>query len=332
MENKFPEIIVNDLSVGYKSNAEEKRLIEGFTTQLKAGEIIALMGGNGSGKSTLLRTLTGFQQPLSGDVTMNGKAISSISMKERAGFISFVSTEQVRVGNMTVFDLVGLGRYLYSGWWGNLSEEDTVMVNRCLELTGMNSFSSRQVNSLSDGERQRVMIARALAQDTPVIILDEPTAFLDVRNKYEIVHLLSELAVQERKSVIFSSHDFNITMGMADKIWLIEKGKILEGAPEDLALKGSYKTLFEESSITFVPETGEIIMTGKPEKGVNIIAEGNVRDWLIKAFLRKGFNQDNTSNVKINAVKQSDGYSFTIDEDRKIREFGSVYDLLAGMK
>jgi iron complex transport system ATP-binding protein len=330
MKNKFPEILLHDLSVGYRGKEGFKRLIEGFTTQLKAGETIALMGSNGSGKSTLLRTLTGFQQPLSGNVTINGKAISAISMKERAGFISYVSTEPVRVGNMTVFELVGLGRYLYSGWWGNLSNEDIDKVKRCLDLTGMKSFASRQVNSLSDGERQRVMIARALAQDTPVIILDEPTAFLDVRNKYEIIHLLRELALKEHKSVIFSSHDFSITMGMADKVWLIESGKVMEGAPEDLALKGAYTALFEGSSLVFVPESGEIILSEKPAKTVNIEAEGNVRFWLEKALLRNGFCHDSLSLIKVSVNKQNDSYLFSIEKDGERKKYGSIYELMVG--
>lgn len=332
MGHIFPEIVVSDLVVGFKDKEKEKRLIEGLTARLRAGEIISLMGSNGCGKSTLLRTLTGFQLPLSGEVRMNGKVISAISMKERAGFISYVSTEPVRVGNMTVSDLVGLGRYLYSGWWGNLSDEDIRVVNRCLEITGMKNFASREVNSLSDGERQRAMIARALAQDTPVIILDEPTAFLDVRNKYEIIHLLRELAEQERKSVIFSSHDLSITMGMADKVWLIEKGKIVEGAPEDLAMNGSFNALFEGSPITFVPESGEIIMTDKPEKRVNIVSVGNKKDWLVKALLRKGYINDCNSLLMINTHQQDNDTYFSIEMDGGEQKFNSLYELLIGLK
>jgi iron complex transport system ATP-binding protein len=332
MDKSFPEIVVNNLNVGYRSKQAEKTLIEGFSTQLKAGEIIAVMGSNGSGKSTLLRTLTGFQQPLSGGVTMNGKAISAISMKERAGLISYVSTEPVRVGNMTVFELVGLGRYLYSGWWGNLTVEDVQMVSRCLDLTGMGDFAPRQVNSLSDGERQRAMIARALAQDTPVIILDEPTAFLDVRNKYEIIHLLRELAMMERKSVIFSSHDFAITIGMADKVWLIEQRKVIDGAPEDLALSGSYNTMFKDSALTFLPESGEIIMNGKPGKKVNVVAEGNLREWLVKALFRRGFSDDIASSIKVIACIRDIGFLLTIDAGGETTEFTSIYELLVGLE
>jgi iron complex transport system ATP-binding protein len=332
MENKFPEIFIHDLTVGYHSKEEDKRLIKGFTTQLKSGEIIALMGSNGSGKSTLLRTLAGFQHPLGGEVKMNGKVISAISMKERAKYISYVSTETVRVGNMSVFDLAGLGRYLYSGWWGNLSKEDIDFVNHCLDLTGMKAFAHREVNSLSDGERQRVMIARALVQDTPIIILDEPTAFLDVRNKYEIIHLLRELAVKENKSVIFSSHDLSITMGMADKVWLIEKNSVVEGAPEDLALQGSYKTFFEGSPMTFIAESGEIVLARNTERSVNIDVEGTIRDWLTKALLRNGFVHDIHSPIKVGTSIEKEHTFFTLENEKEILRFNSIYELMAGLK
>lgn len=332
MEKQFPTIVVQELSSGYKGKGWEKRLVEGFSTTLKAGEIIALMGSNGCGKSTLLRTLTGFQHPLSGAVTMNGKSISSVSMRERASIISFVSTEPVRVGNMTVYDLVGLGRYLYSGWWGNLSETDISVVKRCIALTGMEELANREVNSLSDGERQRAMIARALAQDTPVMILDEPTAFLDVRNKYEIIHLLRELAEKEKKSVIFSSHDFNITMSMADKVWLIERGRVVEGAPEELALQGSYAVLFEGSAVAFNVENGEIVPENKPERGINIIAEGSVRDWLEKGLLRKGLRYDAHAGVTVSAIREGEKLVYTLtDETGKEQRFERMYGVLSAL-
>jgi iron complex transport system ATP-binding protein len=328
MDHTFPDIILKSLTVGYRSKKDQKILLEGISTRLFAGEITALMGSNGSGKSTLLRTLTGFQQPLSGEVLLNDRNISSYSMREKARFISFVSTEPVRVGNMTVFDLIGLGRYLYSGWWGNLSDEDLKMIDHCLNLTGMKGFENRQLNSLSDGERQRAMIARALAQDTPVMVLDEPTAFLDVRNKYEIIHLLRELAREQKKSVIFSTHDFSITMGMADKVWLIEKGKVLEGAPEDLALNESLQSLFTGSKIAFHPETGEIVLSEKPVSGINILAKGNERIWLVKALLRRGFFEDTTSSVKLDVEKEGSNLIFTLEKEGEKTGYPTIYELL----
>jgi iron complex transport system ATP-binding protein len=328
MEYNFPDIVLKSLTVGYRSKKDQKILLEGISTRLFAGEITALMGSNGSGKSTLLRTLTGFQQPLSGEVLLNDRNISYFSMRERARFISFVSTEPVRVGNMTVFDLVGLGRYLYSGWWGNLTDEDLKMIDHCLDLTGMKGFENRQLNSLSDGERQRAMIARALAQDTPVMVLDEPTAFLDVRNKYEIIHLLRELAREQQKSVIFSTHDFSISLGMADKIWLITEKKLCEGAPEDLALSDRLQSLFSGSKIAFHPETGEIILSEKPVRGINILAKGNERIWLEKALVRRGVFEDPTSPVKLDVEINGNNLIFTLEKEGEKTGYLSIYELL----
>jgi len=328
MEKKFPDISLNNLTIGYSSKKELKILLSGISTKLFSGEIIALMGSNGSGKSTLLRTLTGFHQPLSGEVLLNNRDIFGISMRERAGFISFVSTDPVRVGNMTVFDLVGLGRYLHSGWWGNLLSEDLKMIEHCLQLSGMSGFESRQLNSLSDGERQRAMIARALAQDTPVIILDEPTAFLDVRNKYEIIHLLRELSLTKGKLVIFSTHDFSISLGMADKIWLINDGKLCEGAPEDLAMNDQFQSLFDGSPITFHSETGEIVLSDLPVKGINLVVEGNEKMWLLKALNRKGLFIDPTSQVKLNVEKKGNDSVFLLEEAGRKACYHSIYELL----
>jgi iron complex transport system ATP-binding protein len=328
MENNFPDIVLKGLTVGYRLKKDQKILLKEISTQLFPGEVIALMGSNGSGKSTLLRTLTGFQQPLSGEVMLKGRNISGFSMRDRARFISFVSTEPVRVGNMTVFDLVGLGRYLYSGWWGNLSDDDQQMIDRCINLTGMKGFENRQLNSLSDGERQRAMIARALAQDTPVMVLDEPTAFLDVRNKYEIIHLLRQLAREQQKSVIFSTHDFSISLGMADKIWLISEEKLCEGAPEDLGLNNQFQPLFEGSAITFHPETGEIVLLDKPVRGINIIAKGNEKVWLSKALLRNSIVDNPTSSVKLDVEKTGNSLIFTLEKEGEKNRYPSIYELL----
>ena len=328
MSGEFPHIVIDELTVGYHPGKDQKILISGFSGQLIPGETIALMGSNGSGKSTLLRTITGSQRQLSGKVLLNGKSISGLSMREKARYISYVSTEPVRVGNMSVFDLVGLGRYLYSGAWGSLSANDIAVVNQCIELTGMKGFEYRQMNGLSDGERQRCMIARALAQDTPVIILDEPTAFLDVRNKYEIIHLLRKLAAEQGKSIIFSSHDFSISLGMADKIWLIKNEKLVEGAPEDLALQNHFQSLFEGSPIAFHPESGEVIMAEPLMRGIQIDAPANLRGWIVKAMQRKGVFEDTASVVKLVAKEAGGETLFFLEKDGKTSKYTSVYSLL----
>jgi iron complex transport system ATP-binding protein len=327
MAGQSANIVLNNLSVGYHSKNDKKTLLSSVNIQLICGEIIALMGVNGSGKSTLLRTLAGFQRPLSGEVLLNSGNLFEYSVRDRARFISYVSTEPVRVGNMTVLDLVGLGRYIYTGWWGSFSAEDLRAIDHCLYLTGLKGFEHRQLNSLSDGERQRVMIGRALAQNTPVIVLDEPTAFLDVRNKYEIIHLLREMAWSERKSVIFSTHDFSVSMSVADKIWLINNGDMVEGAPEDLAMNNQFQSLFTDSPVAFHSGTGEIIFSEKPVKGINLNANGKIKVWLLKSMERMGLYHDPDSKIKLKAEIRDQNIIYLLEKPDEILEFSSIYEL-----
>lgn len=327
-----PTVILKDLSIGYKINKKEKILLDNLSTSLLTGETVALIGNNGCGKSTLLRTIAGFNKPLNGEVILNGKDITGIHIREKASLISFVSTEIVRVSNMSVKDLVGLGRYLYSGLWGSLSAEDKRIVNHCISITGLKGFENRQIESLSDGERQRAMIARALAQDTPVMILDEPTAFLDIRNKHEIIHLLNGLASEKNKVVLFSTHDFNIAMSLSDKIWYIKDKSLCEGAPEDLAINKDLDHIFEGSEIKFNSLNGEfeIKIEGKHEVSIN--SDLTLYFWLKKALYRAGFSENKNSETKVSAYMKDNSVLYTIEIAKEIKEFLTVYDLLKYME
>ena len=193
------------------------------------GEFTALIGRNGTGKSTLLRTVAGLARPQAGYITVNGRRTDTMSRREIAAAIAFVSTEEVKVENLKVTDVVALGRAPYTNWVGSLTEEDRAQVARALALVGMQAFAGKGIGTLSDGERQRVMIARALAQDTPIILLDEPTAFLDLPNKYEIGLLLRRLAHDEGKCIVFSTHDLAIALELCDTIALLEGGRFHYG-------------------------------------------------------------------------------------------------------
>ena len=219
------------------------------------GEFTALVGRNGTGKSTLLRTVAGLVRPLRGQIVVNGRDLASLSVRERAELIGFVSTDEVRVANLRVQDVVALGRAPYTDWTGRLSDNDRKQVMRALELVGMAAFASKGIDTLSDGERQRVMIARALAQDTPIILLDEPTAFLDLPNRYEICLLLRKLAHEEGKSIIFSTHDLGISLELCDTLAMIEGGKFYYGTAEQLIGNGDIQQLFSGTSLEFDPET-----------------------------------------------------------------------------
>lgn len=245
---------LDSVTLGYGSRVLMAEASVGFGW----GELTALIGRNGTGKSTLLRTIAALAKPQSGHITIEGKDINSLSRKEIAARIAFVSTEDVRVQNLHVWDVVSLGRAPYTNWVGRLTAEDEEVVRKSLELVGMSGFEEASMDSLSDGERQRVMIARALAQDTPIILLDEPTAFLDLPNKYEVCLLLKRLAHKEGKCIIFSTHDLSIAIELCDTIAMIEGGKFHHGTAEMLISSGQMQQLFNTTQIEFDAERGNV--------------------------------------------------------------------------
>lgn len=247
-------IELHDVTLGYG----ERVLMADASVGFGWGELTALVGRNGTGKSTLLRTIAALSRPQKGRITIGGEDSSQLSMREVASRIAFVSTEDVRVQNLRVFDVVSLGRAPYTNWVGSLTEEDRAKVKQSLALVGMAEFAEATVDSLSDGERQRVMIARALAQDTPIILLDEPTAFLDLPNKYEICLLLKRLAHKEGKCILFSTHDLSIAIELCDTIAVIEGGKFHYGTAEMLIEEGVMQRIFNSAQIEFDRERGNV--------------------------------------------------------------------------
>lgn len=238
-------IRIRNLSIGYTSKHSVKVVTEGITDTIRSGELTCLLGENGSGKSTLLRTLSGFLPPLSGDITILGKPLKAYREKELATVIGVVLTEKNNLQNMTVEELVGMGRSPYTGFWGRLSAGDRAKVGEALAMVGISSLRDRLVQTLSDGERQKVMIAKALAQETPIIFLDEPTAFLDYPSKVEILHLLHRLSREMQKTVFLSTHDLELALQIADQLWLMAKGGgVHTGTPEDLTQDGSLERFF----------------------------------------------------------------------------------------
>lgn len=219
---RLDTITLRDVSLGYAGKPLLERLDAGFGW----GELTGLVGRNGAGKSTLLRTIAGLQKPLGGEILINGLPLAQLDARARASLIGFVSTERVLVDNLRVADVVALGRTPYTNWLGTLTAADHEQVARSLQLVGMEAFAQKDIQTLSDGERQRVMIARALAQDTPIILLDEPTAFLDLPNKYEICMLLRSLAHEQGKTIFFSTHDLTIALEFCDMLALVEGGAL----------------------------------------------------------------------------------------------------------
>lgn len=236
-------IDIKNLTIGYTGKHSVKVVAKEITESLSSGELTCLLGENGAGKSTLLRTLAGFQQPVDGDISIMGKPLKSYSNKDLARVISVVLTERTVLQNMTVEELTGLGRTPYTGFWGTLSEDDRKRVDEALEQVGITLLKDRQIQTLSDGERQKIMIAKALAQETPVIFLDEPTAFLDYPSKVEILRLLHRLSREQDKTIFISTHDLELALQIADRIWLMGKGRpVVTGSPEELTQNGTLES------------------------------------------------------------------------------------------
>lgn len=213
-------IQLKDLSIGYKlHNGKTKTIASHINASVESGMLTCLIGRNGTGKSTLLRTMTGFIPPLDGQVILEGRDLSILSATERARIISIVLTERPETDNITVNELVGMGRLPYTNFWGTLQEEDRQIVDDAMQMIGIYELRNRKIGTLSDGEKQKAMIGKAIAQQTPVIILDEPTAFLDYPSKQETMLLLHQLAQELNKTIFLSTHDLNIAYQVADKIW-----------------------------------------------------------------------------------------------------------------
>ena len=290
--SQLEEMIIEltNVSIGYKVKSGSHKVVkQDISVFALKGELVALIGGNGVGKSTLLRTIAGFQLPLSGDARIKGRNVNAYRENELALTMSFVSTEIIRVPNLTVFDLVSLGRYPYTNWFGKLMDEDRQIVEDAIRAVGLQGYENRAVNYVSDGERQKAMIARTLAQDTDVIVLDEPTAFLDLSNKYEIVHILHQLAREKGKTVLFSTHDLTTAIAESDRIWLMQDHSVEQGAPEDLILNGSFSSLFKNDQLYFDPEKGDFRIRKHVTRKATVTGNGIALEWTIKAVERNGY-------------------------------------------
>ena len=320
-------IELENLSVGYEQQGGNRlEILKEINFSASQGEMVALIGKNGIGKSTLLRTIVGFQKYFSGSIKMNGRELSSIDIKEIARIISFVSTENIRVANMTVFDLVAFGRFPYTNWIGRLTDNDKQKISMAIHKVGLDGFENRYIIQLSDGERQRAMIARALAQDTPVIILDEPSAFLDVSNKYEIFHLLQVLAKEKGKTIILSTHDLNIALREVDKLWIVTETGNYQGAPEDTALNGWLEKLFENESIGFDLQEGEYFFKKKFKAKVKVEGEGLSLIWTLRALNRLGYQFVMEAEPDFRVITSDK--KWTLQKGNIQTEFNSIYALL----
>ena len=246
----------NNLSIGYSSKKRQTVISKHINLELKQGELIGLVGANGIGKSTLLRTLSTIQQPLEGSIEIDGKSVSDFTNLELAKKLSLVLTEQLMSKNLSVFELVALGRQPYTNWVGKLNEADTKIVNQAISKTNLSDSKHRKCFELSDGQFQKVMIARALAQDTDLIILDEPTTHLDMYHKAYILKLLQQLSKNTKKTIVFSSHEIDLAIQLCDTMIVMTDDMVVTGSPCQLIEQGVFETLFPKDLIDFDNKTG----------------------------------------------------------------------------
>ena len=258
-------LVTENLAVGYPGRKRQsaKTVLSDLNLTLPQGSLTLLIGANGSGKSTLLRTISGAQMPLSGQVFIKGEAIDEISLRERAKLLALVYTDRTGGGGLTVGELVGLGRQPYTGFIGRLSSEDRDAVNAAMMAVGIAHKADNFTATLSDGERQKAMIARALAQQTPLIILDEPTAFLDIASRLEIMQLLGRLANEEGKTILLSTHDIASAIGVADRLWVVDAAErtVVQGEVTTLLGDGTMEKVFPDRPVTFNPTLNDFTIT-----------------------------------------------------------------------
>lgn len=246
-----------NLSIGYKTKSKTNTIIQNCDIQLQKGKLVALVGANGIGKSTLLKTITGIIPTLDGNVFLNHKKIQSYLPKDLAQELSIVLTESLPPSNLTVYEIVALGRQPYTNWLGKLSEEDKLKIEEAIALTGIEEFKHKKHYEISDGQLQKALIARALAQDTALIILDEPTTHLDLVHKVSLIKLLQKLTHETGKTILYSTHDIDLAIQLSDEMIVLTKNKLVQDQPCNLIANDTFNKLFQNESIVFDKTIGK---------------------------------------------------------------------------
>lgn len=310
----FP-LEAKDLSVGYRLARSENILFEKINLSLHPGKLTCFMGPNGIGKSTLIRVLAGLQRPLGGEI--------SISNEKK---IALVLTDRITANNMTVWDLVSYGRYPYLGWGISFSNDDHKIIEQSIDEVHIRPLSNKKIEELSDGQLQLAMIARALAQETRVLLLDEPTAHLDLNHRVEIMKLLLGLARKKNKAILVATHELDLALQTADQIWLTTDKNIKIGIPEDLVLDGSFDEIFKFKG--FDLKTGKIQHIAYQNKSIALQGDGYEFLWTKNALEREGFSVSDQGHISIVIVNSKLGLSWNVGN----KSFSNIRELLEGLK
>jgi iron complex transport system ATP-binding protein len=286
---KMEPIVLRDVRIGYRTKEGVGCVAGPMNASLRSGQLTVLLGPNGAGKSTLLRTLAGFQPALGGEIRILERTLTEYTPLELAKVVSVVLTEKPDIQNMTVRELVGMGRSPHTGFWGRLSLEDKRLVETAMEQMGVQHLAGRPGQSLSDGERQKCMIAKALAQATPIILLDEPSAFLDYPSKVEVMQKLHELAHTHHKSIFLSTHDMELALQTADYVWLMDKNNSpAYGTPEDIILTGQLGKFFNRDGIRFDPLSGQFTILNVCDRTALLTGDEVACALVTRALYRNG--------------------------------------------
>ncbi len=284
------------LAIGYPG----RLVAEHLSLDLHPGDVVALVGPNGTGKTTLLRTLAGLLSPLAGSIALEGEPLASLSAREKAQRLGVVLTERPQTGYLTGFELAAWAAIRINGAGkGRLADEDVAIVDEALALVGAAAFRDRPVASLSDGERQRVMVARALAQQPRLLLLDEVTSFMDVPRRVAFFALLGELGAQRGYAIVISTHELELALRCANRLWLYDGTKLLDGAPEDLILSGDFARIFAADGVSFDEDAGHFELRRPATRRVALEGEGVRAAWTRRALDRAGFAVDPAASIRL---------------------------------
>lgn len=329
-----------NLAIGYSHRKDGQRVVaDHIDVQLHRGELVCLLGPNGAGKSTFLRTISAMQPALHGQVLLDGNDIHKMPVRDLARILSIVLTERVTAGLMTGYALVALGRHPYTDWTGRLNDRDHEVVQRSIVAVGAADLASRNIAELSDGERQKIMMARALAQEPRLMILDEITAFLDLPRRVEIMRILRRLAREQSCTILLSTHDLDLALRAADRVWLMPKStdgnpaKLQIGAPEDLVLNGSFESAFASEGVDFDREAGHFSMHDQTIGEIEVHGEGLAAGWTRKAVTRLGYSVGSRgSSIRIEVAGSGNTTTWILSGSGTLERHSSIENLAGAIR
>lgn len=324
------------LAIGYPGK-NPRPVAAGLELTLRRGELVCLIGPNGAGKSTLLRTLAGMQKPLGGRVLLNGEDLHQIEPRQLARHLAVVLTDRVGVGLLAARSVVELGRHPHTGWSGRLGPEDHKIVDHALQRVGAEHLAGRELVALSDGEQQRVMIARALAQEPQLLILDEVTAFLDLPRRVEILALLRRLAREEHCGILLSIHDLDLALRHADQVWLLSpEAGLIAGTPEALVLAGDFDRAFAGEGLRFDRQKGLFEVARPALEPARLVGEpGSLATiWAGRTLERLGYElvrESEPAKVTVEVLAREQRWLYRLEREGQLQELDSIEAFAAAL-